>query len=574
MARITRRTGLLIVLLFLVATLWVVWESIDRVNVRVWLVDAGSEAPLPELADAHLAVPWLAERPSFGVAFSGGGTRSASATLGQLRALDRLGWLKKARYISSNSGGSWVTIPYTYLPANFDEQRFLGEYLPPERINDETLHPEVLDPLSMGWAIHHATTIGEAHELGRGDEGYSDIVGSIFLRPFGLHDNEKFFTFHRDARETTLAANPELGRSDFQIVEREDRPYLVVTGVMLGQQMSDDPEEYYPVDMTPLYTGIRGRFELDKDGETVVVGGGYVESFGYDSYEPLRKADSERYRVRLTGAVLRGDNPVSDRYRFTLSDMMGASSAAPLATLSRYGVVNILFPEFRHWPVDRHAIEHADERVRRAADEFQHGDGADMDNLALTPLLVRKTENIIVFINTELPFNKPAAGCGAVIEEVHITDDLVSYFRPTGVLVHNVIFDDEAGLEEICEAFHERQQAGQALVYCHNYDVIENERHGITPYNTNICWVHLDRARNWTDQLDPDGGELVRDLIAREGSFRNFPHYLTFAEQGVLLIDLNRERVKAATNFSAWTVLESAEYIATRLASAELPVPE
>ena len=77
MARITRRTALLFVLLILVATLWVVWESIDRVNVRVWQVEDGSDAPLPEMADAQLAVPWLAERPSFGIAFSGGGTRSA-----------------------------------------------------------------------------------------------------------------------------------------------------------------------------------------------------------------------------------------------------------------------------------------------------------------------------------------------------------------------------------------------------------------------------------------------------------------------------------------------------------------
>ena len=569
MARITRRTVLLFVLLILVATLWVVWESIDRVNVRVWLVEPGSDTPLPEMADAELAVPWLADRPSFGLAFSGGGTRSASATLGQLRALHQLGWLKRARYISSNSGGSWVTIPYTYLPLDIDEQRFLGEYLPPSKVNDENLHPESPDPQSMGWAIHHA-----ARELGKGDEAYSDIVGSIFLKPFGLYENRKFFTFHRDARETTLAANPELARHDFQVVEREDRPYLVITGVMIGQQLSDDPEEYYPIDMTPLYTGIRGRFELDKDGETVVVGGGYVESFGYDSYEPLRKAGRDRYRVRLTGAVLRGDNPVSGRYRFALSDMMGASSAAPLATLSRYGVVNALFPEFRHWPVDRNTIRAADERVRREADEFQHGDGADMDNLALTPLLVRKTENIVVFINTELSFSKPAAGCGAVTEEVHLTDDVISYFRPTGVLIHNVIFDNESGLADICEAFAERQQAGEPLVYCQSYDIIENERHGITPYKPNICWVHLDRSRNWIEQLNPEGGELVRDLIASEGSFKNFPHYLTFAEQGVLLIDLNRERVAAATNFSAWMVLESAGYIAGSLVGAELPVPE
>jgi hypothetical protein len=572
MKNVTRRTVLLTVLLLLVATFYVVWESIDRVAVRTWVVDAGSNAPLPEIADDDLAVPWLAERPSFGVAFSGGGTRSASATLGQLRALQQLGWLDQARYISSNSGGSWVTVPYTYLPRKIDDQTFLGDYIPPEALNDQNLHPPAMHPQSMGWAIHNATTFREVHEIGRGDEAYADVVGSIFLEPFGLHDNDKLFTFHREAREHILAANPSLGRNDIQIVEREDRPYLVVTSVMIGQQMSDDPEEYYPIDMTPLYTGIRGRFELDKDGETVVVGGGYVESFGYDSYEPLRAPIDGRQRVRLTGALLRGDKPYGDRYRFTLSDMMGASSAAPLATLTRYGVVNIMFPEFRHWPVDQDAIRRSDDRVRRKSDEFQHGDGADMDNLALTPLLVRKTENIIVFVNSEDAFRKPAAGCGAVTEE-HLTDDIISYFRPTGVLIHNVIFGDTSGLEAMCEAFDQRQAAGEPLVYCQLHDVIRNERHAITPYQANICWVHLDRSLNWIDVLDGDGNELVGELKTGEGSFSNFPHYLTFAEQGAFLIDLNRERVIALTNFAAWMVFESAEYMATNLGGAELPVP-
>jgi hypothetical protein len=563
---------LLAVLLVLVATLYVVWESIDRVAVRTWVVDAGSDAPLPEMADEGLAVPWLKERASFGIAFSGGGTRSASATLGQLRALDNLGWLDKTRYISSNSGGTWVTVPYTWLPEAIDEQTFLGEYIPPRQLSDANLHPPAMHPQSLGWAIHNANTFDELHEIGRGDEAYSDVVGSIFLEPFGLHDNTKFFTFHPGALDSVLAANPELRARNFQVVERE-RPYLIVTSVMIGQQMSDHPEEYYPIDMTPLYTGIRGRFELDKDGETVVVGGGYVESFGYDSYEPLRQPRDGRYTVRLTGALLRGDKPYGDRYNFTLSDVMGASSAAPLITLSRYKVVNILFPEFRNWPVDRDAIDQADDRVRRKADEFQHGDGADMDNVALTPLLVRKTENIIVFVNTEDVFERPAAGCGNVTEE-DLTDDIISFFRPTGVLIHNVVFDDNAGLEAICNGFAEKQAAGEPLVYCQPYDVIANERHGITPYRPSICWVYLNRAQNWVDQLDLSAGDLVQDLYAGEGSFDTFPHYLTFAEQGGSLIDLNRERVVALTNFAAWMVMESAAYIAENLSGAELSAPE
>ena len=541
-------------------------DGVDEVAVRTWVIDADSGDALPEITDHELAVPGLDERASFGIAFSGGGTRSASATLGQLRALHQLGWLQRARYISSNSGGSWVTVPYTWLPSSISDERFLGTYIVPGDLGDDNLRPSVVDELSLGTAIHNAGTVDQLLEVGRGDEAWSDIVASIFLEPFGLHDNEKFFTFHQAALDAALASNPRLTVDDFQLVEHDDRPYPIVTSVMIGQQLTEDPDEYFPIDMTPLYTGIRGRFEFQKDDQAIVVGGGYVESFGYDSYEPHGSTGNGRSLVRLTGLIERGDKPYGDRYRFTLSDVIGATSAAPLATLSRSSVPNFLFPEFRHWSVDQASIAQSDESVRREADEFQHGDGADMDNLALTPLLVRKTENILAFINTQDAFQRPPNGCKDISEE-HLTDDVISYFRPTGVLIHNIVFPNAgAELETLCEAFSVRKEAGEPLVYCQVYDVLENRRHGISPYRTSICWAHLDRTDRWMEKLDRDAGDLVRQLYANEGTFDNFPHYHTFAEQGASLIDLNRERVIALSNLTAWTVLESADYIAENLA--------
>jgi hypothetical protein len=561
-------------IVFLFGIALVTRTNVETVAVRTWNTDSTSGAQLPEMADAELAVPWLQDRASFGIAFSGGGTRSASASLGQLRALHSLGWLRRVRYISSNSGGSWATVPFTYLPLAIDDETFLGNYISPEEFNDQTLSPATTNPLAFGTAIHNASTIDEILEVGRGDEAYSDIVASVFLEPFGLHDNEKFFTFHKGALKSVLAGNPTLSIDNFQYVEKDDRPYLIVTGVMLGQQMSDDPDEYYPIEMTPLYTGVRGQFQLEKDGQTVMVGGGYVESFGYDSYEPQKDAVDGRWRVRLTGLLSRGDKPIGDRYRFTLSDVIGVSSAAPLATLSRNFVPNFLFPEFRHWPVNRDAINQSAASVRRTADEFQHGDGADMDNLALTPLLVRKTQNIIAFINTATAFREPPSGCGNISEE-HITDDVISFFREIGVLQNNVVFaTGDAGLAKICEEFATRQAAGEPLVSCQSYDVVENARHGIEPYRTSICWVYLDRTNNWIESIDRTNGDLANQLVNNEGSFDNFPHYSTFAEQGISLIDLNRERVVALSNLAAWVVKEQAEYISNSLGGAELLLPQ
>jgi len=89
--RTNKLTVTLAVILFLFGLALVTRNNVETVAVRTWITDTNSGAQLPEMGDAELAVPWLKDRASFGIAFSGGGTRSASASLGQLRALHSLG---------------------------------------------------------------------------------------------------------------------------------------------------------------------------------------------------------------------------------------------------------------------------------------------------------------------------------------------------------------------------------------------------------------------------------------------------------------------------------------------------
>ena len=53
-----------------------------------------------------------------GVCFSGGGTRSMAATIGQLRGLNALKMISNIDYISCVSGGSWASGVYTYYKTN------------------------------------------------------------------------------------------------------------------------------------------------------------------------------------------------------------------------------------------------------------------------------------------------------------------------------------------------------------------------------------------------------------------------------------------------------------------------
>ena len=79
------------------------------VRARVWLTD-GPKAVYPE------QTPQLAIAPrSTGVCFSGGGTRSYAATVGQLRGLTAAGLIGQVGYLSAVSGGAWAAAPYTLL---------------------------------------------------------------------------------------------------------------------------------------------------------------------------------------------------------------------------------------------------------------------------------------------------------------------------------------------------------------------------------------------------------------------------------------------------------------------------
>ncbi|QLH51674.1 MAG: hypothetical protein HWD57_19135 [Candidatus Accumulibacter cognatus] len=537
------------------------------VRVHTWITE-NSRSGFPEIDNPGL-LGALSNRPSFGIAFSGGGTRSAAATLGQIRALCKLGWVDQARYMSANSGGTWTSVPFVYLPPNFEEARFLGDYIPPDEICDATLKkPE--DPESMEGCIFHArlATHGGLSLLLWGDEGYSRFVGNVFLNRFELHDREggKCFSFDEEAINRIRGRNPALASSDFYQV-RQGRPFLIVVGTMLAPSAWNtqglDParkRERYLFEATPLYVGVGKEFECpsNKDGSgRMLVGGGYVDPFGYDSDAPTDDSNPKGcFSVSLGG----------DRHRFTLSDMIGMSSAAPAIFLANNGFKSEIFPEFRHWAVDRQKVI-SDSGFEQEAVELKHGDGGDIDNLALLPLLARGVQNILVFVNTRRKFNE-AANLDAVTTE-DLVDDVVSLFRATEELPDNVVFEDGATeLARLCGEFKRKREAGEPLVHCQSYRIRDNDRQRVRGdgYTPTICWVYLDCPQRWLDALPASGtSKLVDDIRSRRGDFKDFPHYKTFGEGSAALIDLDRERVRALSNLAAWTVFESRDYIAQHL---------
>jgi hypothetical protein len=121
----------------------------------------------PELTNpetSNYSVPELLAKPNFGIAISGGGFRAATLGLGWLRALHIMNFTSSARYLSSNSGGTWLNSAYSFQK-NFTLEHFLGTYIPPEGLTLEAL--ATTDDESGSFA----TTITDASIVVRGALG-------------------------------------------------------------------------------------------------------------------------------------------------------------------------------------------------------------------------------------------------------------------------------------------------------------------------------------------------------------------------------------------------------------------
>ncbi len=494
------------------------------VRARAWRNDANFDYPEKDLQS-------LAGKSDLGVAFSGGGTRSAAAVAGQLRGLKKIGLLKQIKYISSVSGGAWGATPFTFLPESFDEDEFLGEILSPTDITIDSLNATSKKSL-VGAIANSVITddfFAEAAKLG-GDETYSRAIGNIFLEPFDLGDDGQFMSFDEATVSAALERNSKeddddyyLKRTDFYVA-RPNRPFLIAGATLFsGQQRS--PKVH--TEFTPYYSGTRNYFDLNEP-----IGGGYLETFGADSEKPKRSAKTVKVKV---GAK---------RHRFALSDMIGASGAAPQELLRKHNIGFVGFPEFRHWAFKQPGgfSDH---------EELSYGDGGHLENLGIMPLLARQIKNIIVFVNSKTEFKFDAD-----LDKCEIASSIPNLFKPApgdGFKLNVVIKDDDehTKYKALLQSFHLAANSGKTLIHSDTYDIRSNKHYAVSAYSgVRITWVYNQNVTEWFDGLPYQTKRMIED-----GEVKRFPHYRTFFQNPPKVIDLSRAEAGLLAHLSCWNVI-------------------
>ncbi len=531
---------------------------------RIW-ISSDRIPEFPEQREPYLGR--LEERPGIGLCFSGGGTRALAAAMGQYRALDHIGALERARYISSVSGGTWASSLFTFyrsgdgLPA--DDAEFLGPITPPGEITRRGLTRLPRTRLGYVATLSLRDALFDlAKKKVPADRLWIEAVGRTYLRNFGLYDPEDpaYFSLDDETVHRIKGANPELEHATFHTVRKEGhRPFLVMNSCIVGPS-SVAPfalEDLVHFEYTPLAVGSSHPLtvtftskERKKGYRTREVGGGFIELFAFGG-AASRKAPGEcRAEKPPTTCTLDG-LPLPPR-PYTLADAAGTSSAAPAAIFDRIAPgIDQLGPQVTYWPVR--------EAADPPAEKFDFGDGGSLENYGVIPLLQRKVRRLVVFINTSVKLD-PGYDPSWVPQSSDLDSDLPPLFGfPMGVQRNNQVFPTEE-FKPLVRALQAAKRAGGTAMVEYRHRVQDNPWWGVRGgWTANILWFYLDRVETWERQLPfwiRFWIKLGNNPILPIGPYRNFPNYDTVDENLLDIVQLTRRQVNLLADLTCWNLTE------------------
>lgn len=559
------------------------------------------------------------------VCFSGGGSRSLTCTLGQLSALSTLDdplnkgqkLISRVACVSAVSGGSWASVPYTFLPSTLAGK--------PVSDSDFLISPQPPSLLVKG----AATTPGAAnvsylapHCLGNIPGQFDDesiaafalwwiklrlfnqvpwswfwivAVGHFILQDYELYDAHykagvqptKSFSQSADyVTKNILPLNSALSTGNFYY-PRAGRPDLIVNYNMM-EDIAGAPQ--VPVQATTTRAGCPGQ---SPDG--LIQGGGVCETFGFGS-------------TLLSGGSPQGPASVTLNRFYSLCDVTGCSSAFFAQWLqshlgayldkalgeaesapTKFGFQAIegalakselgrlraelkaledqplgIVPQYDYWPLSQVGT------VSPVTQNYGFADGGAFENTGLMGLLARTTGNIkaIVFVNTSTPLSIDANGTLIVDDQLSLLFGYQAYkngtypsfggMKPSQPMSYVQLFADQfADLRnQLANNSCDGQKTpGNGVAWARQtLTTVANPVANVAAGRTvDVLWVYNNRVNAWQDALTDSG--LQSDLKAGQGSSPS-GSLANFPNYGTIDLHLDAEAVNMLAQLSAWNVAQ------------------
>lgn len=381
--------------------------------------------------------------------------------MGQLNALQSVPYaanmslLSQTKALSTVSGGSWLGVPFAYLPPLVGDVDYLGgPFVPPA-----SLTPVSLGSLPPGCVAANITSDFTLLDLvvqavllhWEGvptDMLWQTIIALQLLAPYrlfaytgGSDTPDSFFTYDQNALNAILQANPRLHQEQANLVSGQPRPYLVCNTAMFvtanGQSL------LAPVQATSFMSGIVSTPPGATDANGFPVGGCGVTSFAFNSTPTAFNAPTSqvtgraaapmgtgRYRrlqqrgLRCHAAgngvvvrqppeqlaqALRERGPAASNFllrsgvrllagRPALESALLAHATGDLGHISKAAfALADLVPAYRYWPA-------ANPPAGKTINPTKFADGGSLENSGIAAMLAYgDIDNLIAFTNTSTP---------------------------------------------------------------------------------------------------------------------------------------------------------------------------
>lgn len=491
------------------------------------------------------------------LAFSGGGSRSLSLTVGGLRALHNLGVLPKVDAISGVSGGAWATAIFMF--SNMSLPELLGAATAPSELTLRKLAEQSASS-RLGWAatrsMWESSVLDPTSEALR-EERWGAFVAASLLQPFGL-DKDQYMAASAAEVERITALNPSLKGERF-LLPAEGRPRLYIMGgtILSPYGYSADGRDAMDIQMSPDFTGspVARNTRYIKYGTPPVdrtVGGGFMETFAMGA-EPGTRNGLLETDMQSPGSA------------FSLKKALSISSAA-FASKFNGQMGESLNPRLHYWPI----LPAEQQEECHTSLDYEFGDGGNMENAGVLPLLQRGASNIIWFINTDTGVSKVPDFCSeqtphSTVADFagKVTNQLTDKFgfgtddASAGFLAHNQVFAQEELAPLLCN-FQMLRAVGKPMVVKLAQKVLPNAEWGINGGNTvNMTYVYNEYSENFVSSLPKE----TRDEIKSGSMFSKYPFFATVHQQSGEFTAYTMEQVNLLAAQSEYFIMQNEDLV-------------
>lgn len=434
-----------------------------------------------------------------------------------------------------------------------------------------------------------------------------------------LQAQKTYMTLDESTKADIISRNSVLSTYNFKTLRNRENgtvPYPIVNTVLMFPSL-DNPIvgkfNYSGFENTPLYVGAVNDInnEITYNQTPYKIGGGYMEPIGYNTvFTKVNEDIDEVFQLfdKMNPSTASGISS-SAAAGFTSKISGEISWYNVLKTIRQIGITTVIAGLEQAFGITISAeiktaiVNYIEEQIDEPKPDdpaalfldpqanyfpilndndtpqniqFTLGDGGLIENFGIMPLLRRKVEKIVVFINTATPLDIKYTfdpSNEADFDSSKIDSAFTSLFgfynasvgdKASGVdYSQNQVFDNKL-LTELVKTLQEQKENGKTLIAeTPGISVMSNKTWNLIQdddYKVDVLWVYNDEVSDFNDSFEksPAYNEFVK--AEKEGNdhtllkIGNLPMYNTF---GSTIRGLQNIQLNALAGIGAWNVTQN-----------------